>query len=342
MALEIDGTAIGPNERPYVIAEVGINARTDVELAERFIVTAAECGADAVKFQTHITDAEMVKSEMYSMGEGDVYDTIARAEWSLKEHRKLQTIAEDNGVTFLSTPFSTDAVDRLLKIDVPAFKIGSGELQNLEILDKICDTGKPLLVSTGMHTKEEVSNTVSFLSKYGNEFGLFYCVSEYPTEAANFDFGTIEQLRSLADVPVGFSDHSVGVEAAKAAIGYGADIVEKHFTLDRRLPGPDQDVSIEPGDLEELCDFAKLYHKTGTERTRVSENEREIRTWAEHSLVTASEISEGELFDRDNLTSKRPGTGISAGRYFDVIGARALNSLPSGTVITAEDVETLD
>ncbi len=337
--MEIDGTPVGQDAKPYIIAEVGINARNDLKLAKRFIEVAASAGADAVKFQTHLADAEMSEPAMRSIGAGDVYETVAGCEWTVEEHEKLQAHASTNDITFLSTPFSTKAVEILEELDVPAIKIGSGELTNRELLTRAGETDKPLLVSTGMHTYEEIAEACSFLESVTEEFALFYCVSEYPTSPADFDFGTIQSLEKLAGVPVGFSDHSVGGEAAKVAIGNGAAIVEKHFTIDRRLPGPDQEVSIEPDTLDDLCSFTHLYHATSAEKTGLQGEESDVKTWAQHSLVAKRPIKQGEEFTTENLTTKRPGTGISATRFFDIIGQTASNDLPNNTVITLDDVQ---
>lgn len=336
--IEIGDTTIGHTERPYIIAEVGINARNDLILAKRFIEVAAEAGADAVKFQTHLAEEEMVEEEMRKIGAGDVYDTVVECEWSVEEHQELQSHAKSNGIAFLSTPFSPAAVDILEEIDVPAIKIGSGELNNRYLLKRAAETGKPLLVSTGMNTLEEVKQACSFLERITEKFALFYCVSAYPTTASDFDFGTIEELKQTANVPVGFSDHSTGVEAAKIAIGNGADIIEKHFTIDRRLPGPDQEVSIEPELLAELCDFAQLYHETSSERAGLHDEEIEIKKWAQHSIVASQTIQEGEAFSEENLTTKRPGTGISTKRFFEITEKKAATKISVGSLIKEKHI----
>ncbi|MDB2276589.1 N-acetylneuraminate synthase family protein, partial [Halorubrum ezzemoulense] len=325
--IEIDGQKIGQNERPYIIAEVGINARNDLTLAKRFIEVAANSGADAVKFQTHLADAEMVESEMRSVGAGEVYDTVAECEWSIEEHRELQSHAEAHDITFLSTPFSTEAVDLLDEIDVPALKIGSGELNNRHLIERAARTGKPLLISTGMNSLDEIESACNYIDDVANEYALFYCFSEYPTSAEDFDFGTISVLEEKFNVPVGFSYHSTGVEAAKVAIGNGAALIEKHFTIDRRLPGPDQEVSIEPEDVKEICDFSEIYHRTSSKRDGLHTEESEIKKWAQHSVVTSKPIESGEQLTKDNTTTKRPVNGISADRYFELLGTEVNRSI---------------
>ncbi|QKG92038.1 N-acetylneuraminate synthase family protein [Halorubrum salinarum] len=338
--IEIDSTQIGPDHRPYIIAEVGINAQNDLTLAKRFIEEAADAGADAVKFQTHIADTEMVESEMRSIGAGEVYDTIADCEWSIQEHRELQSHADRHDVTFLSTPFSADAIDILDEIDVPAIKVGSGEMNNRHLLEYAASTGKPLLVSTGMNTIDEIEATCAFLDDVAIEYALFYCVSAYPTTAADFDFKTIEVLEKIANTPVGFSDHSTGVEAAKVAIGNGAALIEKHFTIDRRLPGPDQEVSIEPDELRDICEFATLYNDTSNKKDGLADEEVEIKQWAQHSVVTTETIDKGEELTKKNTTTKRPGTGLSADRYFEFIGQRVTTSINQDTILKPKHIDS--
>lgn len=338
LMIEINGQKIGQHERPYIIAEVGINARNDLTLAKRFVEVAANSGADAVKFQTHLADAEMVESEMRSVGAGEVYDTVSECEWSIEEHRELQSHAEAHDITFLSTPFSTEAVDLLDEIDVPAIKIGSGELNNRHLIERAASTGKPLLISTGMNSLDEIEAACNHIDDVVDEYALFYCVSEYPTTAEDFDFETISILEEKFSVPVGFSDHSTGVEATKVAIGNGAALIEKHFTIDRRLPGPDQEVSIEPEELESIQSFSELYYKTSSKREGLHAKESEIKKWAQHSIVTSKPIEIGEQLTKDNTTTKRPGNGISADRYFELLGTEVNRPIPVNTCLTEADL----
>lgn len=168
------------------------------------------------------------------------------------------------------------------------------------------------LVSTGMNTLDEIKATCEFPDDVASEYALFYCVSAYPTTAADFYFKTIETLEEMVDVPVGFSDHSIGVEAAKVAIGNGAALIEKHFTINRRLPGPNRAVSIEPDDLADPPKFAMLYHETFTEKEELADEEVDIKQWAHHSIVATEPIDQGEELTKKNTTMKRPETGLSA------------------------------
>lgn len=331
--IEIDGERIGPGESPYIIAEVGINAQNDLRLAKRFIEVAAGAGADAVKFQTHLPDHEMQETEMRQIGAGEVYDTIKECVWSESDHRELQSHAAQFGTTFLSTPFSTEAVELLDRIDVPAIKIGSGELTNHHLISHAAKVSVPLLISTGMHTSRDIDRVAASLREEGVDFSFLYCVSSYPTTPTDYDFQSLDNLKSYTDDVVGFSDHSTGVEAAKIAIGRGANFVEKHFTIDRRLPGPDQAVSIEPEELENLASFADLYHETNTVKNELKNEELEIKKWARHSIVTTQKIEKNEQIRETMITTKRPSTGISAENYYDVLGQYAQVDIDKNTVL---------
>jgi N-acetylneuraminate synthase/N,N'-diacetyllegionaminate synthase len=195
-----------------------------------------------------------------------------------------------------------------------------------------------MIVSTGMHDMATVRKTSELLKECNAEFMFLYCVSEYPTEPSDFNLGLIDRMRSEFDVPVGFSDHSQGIEAAVTAMARGADFVEKHFTLDRRLPGGDQEVSIEPDELVELTAYANLVHQTGGFEREIRSAEESIRGWAHHSVVTPKSIPAGTQFTMDNVTTKRPGTGIPATQYFDLIGNTATRSIESNTILNDSDI----
>lgn len=324
---------LGDGVPAYIIAEAGVNVRGDIQLSKAFVEQAANAGADAIKFQTHLAAEEMVQSEMRKLGFGDLYDRMGMFGFSREEHRELQNHCSNHGIEFLSTPFSVEGVELLDDIDVPAIKIGSGEFTNYHLLKRAADTGRPMLVSTGMSDWDTVHSTVAFLQDHADSFALLYCVSEYPTPPERFSLDILDRMRQEFDVPIGFSDHSTGVDVAKVAIARGADFVEKHFTIDRRLPGGDKDVSIEPEELADLTRFARLNHDTRGDSKQFSEEEASVKEWAGHSLVVSEPVAEGDELTEDNLTTKRPGTGIPARRYYEVLGYRAIVSLKPDTVL---------
>lgn len=335
----IDGTSVGPNHRPYIIAEAGVNYLGDLDLAKAFIEQAAGAGADAIKFQTHFQAAEMARSAMQDLGYGDLYDRMGEFELSVEEHRNLQDYCDQNDITFLSTPFSVEGVELLDSIDVPAIKIGSGEFTDAHIVKTAAETGRPLVLSTGMSAWEEIEKQIPFIKSEAEAFALLYCVSAYPTDPMDFNLGMIERMHEAFEVPVGFSDHSTGIWAAVTAMGHGAAVIEKHFTIDRRLPGGDQEVSIEPEELDELTDYADLVVESAGRERSVLEEERDIKRWAFHSVVAAEPIAEGDRLTESNTTTKRPGTGIPAKEYYDVLGRKAANRIDVDTVIRPEDLE---
>ena len=336
--IAFDGNNIDIGEQPYIVAEAGVNFRDDIELAKSFIEEAAIAGADAVKFQTHVPEAEMVESEMRKLNMGNLYERMGVYELSMDEHRALKTHCEEHNVLFLSTPFSPAAVERLEELGVSAYKVGSGELTNHHLLRTIAETGKPMIVSTGMHDMATVRETSELLKECDAEFMFLYCVSEYPTEPSDFNLGLINRMRSEFDVPVGFSDHSTGVEAAAVAMARGAALVEKHFTIDRRLPGGDQEVSIDPEELEELVNYATICHETRGDEKDVRDGEAAIAKWARHSVVTAKQVTSGETLTAEDLTTKRPGTGIPATEFSDVVGRTAARDIDVNTMIQESDL----
>lgn len=342
MTFSIDGRPVGPGERPYVIAEAGINFLNDLDLGKAFIDAAADAGADAIKFQTHVPEAEMVRSEMERVGRSDVYETIASHELSRADHEELFAHSEERGITFFSTPYSVPAVRLLEAVDVPAFKIGSGELTNDHLLREAASSGKPLLVSTGMAERDEIQETVAVLEGTDVPYALFYCVSAYPTEMSDVDLDTVDALRSEFEVPVGFSDHTLGTEASVVAMARGADVIEKHFTLDRALPGPDQSVSIEPDELAELVEYSDTVAETSGSKDALTGDETDVKSWARHSLVTDRPVTEGETFATEDLNTKRPNTGLSARRFSEVVGATAARDLEANTILGPDDVDHLD
>lgn len=338
--IEIEGRKVGSEYKPYIIAEAGINFRDDIELGKSFIDAAADAGADAIKFQTHIADAEMVRSEMAQLDKENVFETVAECALTEEEHEELQAYCEERGITFLSTPFSVAAISLLRKLDVPAFKIGSGELTNYQILDKVASTNKPLIVSTGMSNYDTVTDAYEFLTERTDEFTLLYCVSSYPADLDDFNLDMISKMEQDFGVPIGLSDHSTGIKAAVLAMAHGADIIEKHFTIDRRLPGPDQAVSIEPSELERLVEYAEIYERTRGIEEYVLESETDVKEWARHSVVSTQDIEQGDKISADDVTTKRPATGIPAERFHDVIGKLAARDISKNEVLDDNDIES--
>ncbi|HUK33074.1 MAG TPA: N-acetylneuraminate synthase family protein, partial [Vicinamibacterales bacterium] len=253
-SVAIGSRTIGGAGRPcFVIAEAGINHNGDVKIAAELVEAAAAAGADAIKFQTHFPEHEMLKGGATAAYVGEsLFDLLTRTALSKEAHVQLRDLAVRAGIIFLSTPFSREAADFLESISVPAYKTGSGELTNIPLQRHIARKGKPMIVSTGMSTPEEIDATVSALREERASFALMHCTSTYPTPYEHVQLGCIASLQARYGVPVGFSDHTLGTAVSLAAIASGAALFEKHFTASRSLPGPDQQGSMEPKELEAL------------------------------------------------------------------------------------------
>jgi N-acetylneuraminate synthase len=257
-----------------------------------------------------------------------LWDIVRRCELTAEEEREVKRLCDDVGILFLSTPFSREAADRLESLDVPAYKIGSGEITNLPLIEHVARKGKPMIVSTGMTNMREVTETVGLIRGYGVPLVLLQCTSTYPTAYRDVKLGAIDLLRERFDVPVGLSDHSLGIYTTLGAVAKGACVLEKHFTLDRRWPGPDQALSIEPHELRELVRGADaIFQALGGEKS-ILDNERPVLKFARASVVAVRPIKTGEALTEDNIWVKRPGDGeIPARAYRDVLGRVAKQAM---------------
>ena len=341
----IAGRKVGPNEPPLVIAEVGINHEGELEKALQLVDAAADAGAELVKFQCHIVDKEMVPTDMRpgEISSERLWDIIERCELTAEEERAVQQHCADRGIIYMSTPFSREAADRLDSMGVPAFKIGSGECNNLPLLDYIARKGKPMILSTGMNDLASVRRSVDTIRKHAVPLALLHCTSMYPTPYDKVRLGAIEHLQNeFPDCPVGLSDHSLNIWTCLGAVAMGASILEKHVTISRQWPGPDTGISIEPNELKDLINGSVAVWKArGGSKTILSE-EQGVIDFAYSTVVTIAPIKAGESFSRDNIWVKRPGTGpIPAARFDEVLGRRALRDLDVDAHVGLADVEGL-
>ncbi len=314
----------------FVIAEVGINHNGQLSLAKEMAMAAKEAGASCVKFQTHIVDKEMIHTDMPpgKISAEPLWDIIKRCSLSAAEERELKEYCDRIGILFLSTPFSREAADQLEKLNVPAFKIGSGELTTLPLIEHIARKGKPLILSTGMAEWHEIAETADLLRQLDVPFALLQCTSSYPSRYEEVRLGAIPIMKQLFGVPVGLSDHSPDAYTAIGAVAVGALIVEKHITLDRKLPGPDQGFSIEPSELRELVRGVRAVKAAMRSDRAIQDVERPVMQFARASVVAIRDIPAGEALSLDNVWVKRPGTGAIPARDFRrVLGRRAKVSL---------------
>ena len=340
--IEIAGRQIGPDHPPLVVAEVGINHEGDVSKALQLVDAAVESGAELVKFQCHITEKEMLPTDMKpgDISEEKLWDIIKRCELTEDEERCVQAHCAEKGVIYLSTPFSREAADRLESMGVLAFKIGSGECNNLPLLDHIARKGKPIILSTGMNDLESVRRSVAAIRNYDVLLALMHCTSMYPTPYDKVRLGAITELQQqFPDLPVGLSDHSLNVWTCLGAVALGASLLEKHFTISRDWPGPDTGISIEPDEMANLIEGSRaIWRARGGSKTILPE-EQPVIDFAYACVVTIATVKAGETFTRDNVWVKRPGTGpIHATLLDDVLGKTAARDIAADRQVTPEDI----
>lgn len=337
---------LSPDSPVYLIAEVGVNHDGSYERAIELAVSAAGAGVNAVKFQTFTAEHLAAPSagrfpylDETSVAESQ-YELLKRLELSDREHAGLKNRCEELGVDYLSTPFSLHDLKRLESLDPVAIKLGSGELNNPALLQAAGDTGRPVILSTGMGTLGEVEAAVEAVTRSGNkQLVLLHCVSRYPAPAETANLRAMETLRTAFGFPVGFSDHTEGIEVALAAIALGAVVLEKHFTYDRQAAGPDHSASIEVDELRRLVTGArKVRVAMGDARKRPVVGEDEIAAVARKSLVLARPVETGIPLSAHDLEIKRPGSGLPPGSISYVIG-RSLNcSRPAGHLLQWNDL----
>jgi len=333
-AVRIGSKSIGENHPVFIIAEAGVNHNGDINLARELVDVAVEAGVDAVKFQTFITEdivtchAEKADYQKKTTGSRQElqFDMLKKLELSFKEFRELKAYCDKRGIIFLSTPFDRKSVDFLEELKVPAFKIASGEISNFPLLSHIASKGKPLILSTGMSTLEEVEETLEVLHKARNsKLVLLHCTSDYPAKVEEVNLRAMRTMHQAFHLPVGLSDHTPGIEISLAAIAMEASVIEKHFTLDKDLPGPDHKASLGPQELKDLVRGIRNIEKAlGDGEKSPSRSEMNTRLIARKSIVAAKDIKKGELLNEHTITVKRPGNGISPMRWSEVIGTKAV------------------
>jgi N-acetylneuraminate synthase/N,N'-diacetyllegionaminate synthase len=346
--IHIGSRRIGWGEPVFIIAEAGVNHNGDVQMAEKMVDVAADAGADAVKFQTFRADevvsaaAPKARYQIENAGEGESQlEMIKHLELSPEAHRKLIERCRERGIIFLSTPFDFPSADLLESLALPAYKVASGEITNWPFLEHIASKGKPVILSTGMSDLNEVEQAVKVLRGAGcSELLILHATSSYPATAASANLRAMQTLSEFFHTPVGLSDHTMGIEVALAATALGASILEKHFTLDRSLAGPDHKASLEPAELRSLVRGIRAVESAlGDGRKQPMPSEEDVRRVARRSIVARRTIPSGTLIAPDLLAYKRPGTGIPPSRLGDVIGRRTTCTILADTLIRFEDLE---
>lgn len=328
--------------KTYIIAEAGVNHNGDITVAKEMILEAKKAGADAVKFQTFVTEKLVSKQAPkadYQMKitsqEETQYQMLKKLELSFDDFIELSEYANKLDIDFLSTPFDDESIDFLSQLVMPFWKIPSGEITNKPYLMKIANTKKPIILSTGMSTMEEIEMALEVFHDYHREnIILLHCNTEYPTPYNDVNLNAMVTMKEKFNVKVGYSDHTEGIAVPIAAVVLGAAVIEKHFTLDKTLPGPDHKVSLEPQELTQMVTTIRNIEKAmGDGVKKPSESEKKNISVARKSIVAKRNIKKGEVFSEENLTVKRPGNGISPMKWHDVLGQMAIRDFNEDEMI---------
>lgn len=334
---EIQGRKIGADHPPLVIAEVGINHEGDLRKAIKLVDAAVEAGAECIKFQSHIAAAEMIPTDIKpgKISDERLWDIIHRCELSEEEELKIKAYCERKGILYLCTPFSREAADRLERIGVSAYKIGSGECNNLPLIDHVARKGKPIILSTGMNDIPSIRESVQVIRKHRVPYMLLHCVSIYPAPYDKIRLNAVVQLRKEFKVPVGLSDHSFGIYTCLGAVALGAAALEKHFTISRSWPGPDNPFSIEPHELKDLVVGSRAVWQALEGDKAIQKEEKPVIEFAYASVVSIRDIKKGEVLSLNNIWVKRPGTGkILVDQFYNILGKKARTDIPKDRQLT--------
>lgn len=346
--ISIGNRDIGPDQPCFIIAEAGVNHNGDIRMAKKMIDVAAASSADAVKFQTFIAEKIAIKcapkanyQRKNTPRDETQYQMLKKMELSEEQFGELFDYARKKRILFLSTPFDRESVDILEKIEIQAYKISSGELTNFPLLKIIASKRKPVIVSTGMATFDEVQAAVVFLRKNGiADLALLHCTSNYPTLIPDVNLRAMNTLSSSFDVPVGYSDHTIGIFVPLLAVAHGACIIEKHFTLDKKLHGPDHQASLEPDELREMVKKIRLVELAlGDGEKKPTKSEEVMRTIARKSLVAVKKITKGTKITQEMIGSKRPGSGLSPQCLPEIVNKTAKRTISADTLITWDMIE---
>lgn len=316
-------------QRTFIIAEAGVNHNGDIEIAKKMIDAASAAGADAVKFQTfkaeRIVSINAPKAEYQIENTNNTesqYQMLKKLEIDKETHLELMEYCKEKNIMFLSTPFDIDSVHMLVELGIEIIKIPSGEITNLPYLREVARQKKKVILSTGMSNMQEVKDAVDILRQNGTEdITVLHCNTQYPTPMEDVNLRAMISMREELELPVGYSDHTQGIEVPIAAAAMGATVVEKHFTLDKTMEGPDHKASLEPDELSEMVKAIRNIEKAlGDGNKNITESEKDNLSIVRKSIVAACRIEKGELFTEKNLTVKRPGNGISPMKWDEIIG----------------------
>lgn len=330
--------------KPYIIAEIGANHNGDMDLAKKMIDSAVECGCDAVKFQSWtpeslVSDQEYQKNQKYNDSAkkhfGSLKEMIEKYYLRTEQHYELNTYCKKKGIDFCSTPFSNQEVDLLFDLDVPFFKIASMDINNFSLLEYVATKKKPIILSTGMATLGEIEKAIDLISKNGNsQIILLHCISIYPPLYEDIHLNNILMLQQTFGFPVGFSDHTIGYSIPLASVAIGSCVIEKHFTLDKDLPGWDHEISANPAEMKIICDESlNIYKSMGNFHRTVSLAESQKKEKFRRSAIASCELKAGQIISESNFNFKRPGTGIQPEESKYLIGRKVKMDIAKGELL---------
>jgi N-acetylneuraminate synthase/N,N'-diacetyllegionaminate synthase len=347
MKIKIGNKIIGENKQCFIIAEAGVNHNGSMELAKKLIDKAKECGANAIKFQTFKAEEVVSKNVPMAKYQKENIDKnesqlemIKKLELGYEGFIELKRYCDEKNIIFLSTPHCESAIDFLEPL-VPAYKIGSGDLTNLPFLEKVAKKGKPIILSTGMGTIEEVRDAIHAIKGEGNDkLILLHCTTNYPAKIEEVNLRAMETMQKEFNCPVGYSDHTLGTEVPIAAVALGAKVIEKHFTLDKSLPGPDHKASLEPNELEEMIRrIRNIEIALGDGIKKPTPSEIEIAKIVRKSVVAEKFIPAGTEIKEDMLAIKRPGTGLPPKYLEKIIGKKAKRDIRRDEMISWDKIK---
>ena len=335
--------------KAYIIAEAGVNHNGDIKLAYELIDAAAQAGCDCVKFQTFraeklVTEtAPQAEYQIQNIGKkSSQYEMLKKLEFTFEQFAQLKAYCEKKGIDFLSTPFDEESADMLYELGVKCFKFSSGDITNKPFLQYVAQKNLPMILSTGMCTLDEVKEAVSWVEESGNkQITLLHCTSNYPTPYQDVNMAAMQTLKDTFEYPVGYSDHTQGIVIPVMAAAMGAVVIEKHFTLDRNMEGPDHKASLEPSELAVMVKEIRIVESAmGTGEKKPCESELGTRDVARKSLVYATDVAAGEVITSKMLTVKRPGTGIAPKYFGEMIGKKPVRDVKKDELADWKDLET--
>lgn len=341
--MEIAGRKIGNNYDPLIIAEIGINHNGDLNIAKQMVDSAFRAGVEIIKHQTHIVEDEMspeAKKVIPVHSNKSIYEIMESCSLNENDEFELKRYVESKGMIFISTPFSRAAVDRLIKFKVPAFKIGSGECNNYPLIEHLCKFKKPVILSTGMNNIKSIKKAVAILEKNDIDYALLHTTNLYPTPHHLVRLGGMQELiKQFKNVPIGLSDHTTDNLSSYAAISLGASIIEKHFTDNMHRQGPDISCSMDENTCRELIINSKLIKSMLGGKKEAAKEEQATIDFAFATVVSITDINEGEKFSHENIWVKRPGTGEIKAEFFnDVLDKKSSRIIKKGEHISYKDI----